>query len=91
VEIPKPQLYLGDCSINVEKASFVPVTNICDLPVEVYVQYESQSIRFRKKIFQIPARHTADLMFDYVPHKINPDYRKQITFINAKNPENYQV
>ena len=88
-EIPKTQIYLGDCPVGVEKSSFVQVTNICELPVDITVQYESQSIRFRKKVFHIPARQTIDLMFDFMPHKINPDYRKQVTFVNVKNPENY--
>lgn len=91
ISIHLAQIYLGDCRVGVEKSPIIQLTNICDLPVDVIVQYESTSIRFRKTMFQIAARQTADMMFDYTPHKVNPDYRKQIAFVNAKNPENFQV
>jgi hypothetical protein len=34
----------------------------------------------------VPARGSAFLQFDLIPRKVNPDYRKQITFRNLNNP-----
>jgi hypothetical protein len=38
----------------------------------------------------IPANQISDIMFDFLPRRINADYRKQITFTNLKNNNNDQ-
>ncbi len=36
-------------------------------------------------VVTIAPRHTHELRFDFVPRRINPAYRKQVTITNLKN------
>jgi hypothetical protein len=65
----------------------VEVLNLSDLPAKVALNYQSKVVTFRQRQITIPPRQSADLKMDFVPRKINPDYRKEITFVNTKNKE----
>ncbi len=43
---------------------------------------------FHCERLSIPPRHTRDVKFDFLPRKVNADYKKQITVRNLKNPAN---
>jgi hypothetical protein len=64
--------------------------NLSDLPAKVALNYQSKVVTFRQRQVTIPPRQSADLKLDFVPRKINPDYRKEITFVNTKNKSNDQ-
>jgi len=80
----------GDCEIGCMKSSVVQIFNKSDLPAKVTLRYESKVLSFSQNTLTIPARNSMDLKIQIVPRRINPDYRKEITFFNVKNRDNDQ-
>ena len=54
------------------------VHNLSELPAKVSLRYQSKVVTFKQLRFTIPARQSLDLKMDFVPRKINPDYRYEI-------------
>ena len=57
------------------QSAVVELVNMSDLPAKVALNYQSKVVTFRKRQITIPPRQSADLKMDFVPRKINPDYR----------------
>ncbi|GAM18857.1 hypothetical protein SAMD00019534_020320 [Acytostelium subglobosum LB1] len=79
---------LGDCTVGQLISPVVHITNQSDLPALIQLRYQSKVIAFRLQSIPIPPRQSYDLQMDFLPRKNNPEYRKQITFVNANNPDN---
>ncbi|KAL6074415.1 Autophagy-related protein 2 [Balamuthia mandrillaris] len=91
IHIPRSVINLGDCAIGSWKSAVVEVHNISELPAKIAMKYQSKVVTFKDQDeIIIPAKQTADLKMNFVPRKINPDYRKEITMINLNNPRNDQ-
>jgi hypothetical protein len=93
IEVANDEINLGDCNIGSWKSAAVALANNSDLPAYVAVRYESKVISFQVKkeeVVVIPPKQMQEFMFDFVPRKTNPDYRKQVTFANLRNPNNDQ-
>lgn len=87
---PKTEVNLGDCGIGSWRSAVVELLNLSDLPAKVVANYQSKVVTFRQKHVTIPPHQAADLKLDFVPRKINSDYRNQITFVNMHNKNNDQ-
>jgi hypothetical protein len=59
----------------VPQSAVVELVNLSDLPAKVALNYQSKVVTFRQRQITIPPRQSADLKVDFVPRKINPDYR----------------
>ena len=57
------------------QSAVVELVNLSDLPAKVALNYQSKVVTFRQRQITIPPRQSADLKVDFVPRKINPDYR----------------
>lgn len=90
IKIPKTLIHMGDCPIGTRRNGVFEVMNLSDLPTEVQLQYESKAVSFKKNRYTIPPRQSVDVMFDFLPRKVSPDYRKEITFVNVNNRKNDQ-
>jgi hypothetical protein len=90
IQIPKALIHMGDCPIGTRRNGVIEVINLSDLPTDVLLQYESKAVTFKKNQYTIPPKQSVDVMFDFLPRKVSPDYRKEITFANVNNRENDQ-
>lgn len=61
--------------ITFSQSAVVEVLNLSDLPAKVALKYQSKVVTFRQSYALIAPRQSADLKMDFVPRKINPDYR----------------
>ncbi|EGC35017.1 hypothetical protein DICPUDRAFT_79246 [Dictyostelium purpureum] len=89
VKIPS-EINLGDCTVGTTKSTTIQLVNLSDLMASMQLRFQSKVISFKNQTFTIPPKQSYDLQIDFLPRKNNPDYRKQITFVNLKNPNNDQ-
>ncbi|KAL1530705.1 hypothetical protein AB1Y20_001604 [Prymnesium parvum] len=91
-----PTVYnLGDCDIQTHKVATNVVRNLSDLPAIIKVSMKSKaSLTFASCLhvlstaetrIVVPPRQTHDIKFDFVPRRVNPAYRKQVTITNLMN------
>jgi len=57
------------------KSAVVELINLSDLPAKIAINYQSKVVTFRQRQITIAPRQSADVKMDFVPRKINPDYR----------------
>ncbi|KAF2076702.1 hypothetical protein CYY_002015 [Polysphondylium violaceum] len=89
VKVPT-EINLGDCTVGNLRTKNIHLHNLSDLPAALQVRYQSKVISLTPLSFNIPPKQSYDLQLDFLPRKNNPDYRKQITFVNVKSPTNDQ-
>eukprot|EP01133_Synstelium_polycarpum_P011912 gene11912-13878_t len=89
ISIPA-ELDLGDCTVGMPISRTIHVQNLSELATTVSLRFQSKVIGFKTTQVHLPAKQTVDLHMDFLPRKNNPEYRKQITLINANNSHNDQ-
>jgi len=82
ISVSPTVLDLGDCNIGEYRALTVSVTNNSDLPALVAPQVTSKVVSCSEEELRIPARGSVDLKVEFVPRKVNSNYRKIICFVN---------
>ena len=86
VAISPPRLDMGDCNIQTHKSATALVRNLCDLPSEISISMHSKVISTKLTSLTIAPRSSHELKFHFVPRRVNPEYRKQVTISNLTNP-----
>ena len=61
--------------------------NLSELPAVVSISFNSKvlSLAVPQRVVTIAPRQAHELRFDFVPRRVNPAYRKQVTITNLKN------
>ena len=87
-----PTVYqLGDCDIQTHKAATVLVRNHSELPAELQVSIISKVLTCADTNVRIGPKQAHELRFDFVPRRLNPYYRKQVTITNVHNAHDEHV
>jgi hypothetical protein len=91
VRVHPTEIHLGDCYIESLHTAYIQLMNVSDLPAFLAVRFSSTSVSVASLEPIIGPRQTYDLRIDFTPHRVNPDYSKQITLLNLRNPRNEHV
>eukprot|EP00166_Cyanidium_caldarium_P003706 ctg_3606.g429 len=91
VRVFPTEVDLGDCCLETLYSTCIQLVNLSDLPALLSIQYSSTSITVASREPIIGPRQSYDLRIDFVPHRVHPDYVKQITVVNRRNVRNENV
>ncbi|KAJ8902553.1 hypothetical protein NDN08_006956 [Rhodosorus marinus] len=91
VKISPKEVNLGDCNVQTQSSTVVRIFNYSDLPAFINVKYVSKCVTAAVRDMVIAKRQWYDLLLNYVPRKVNPEYEKQITIVNRRNRKNDSV
>ena len=91
VRVFPTEVDLGDCCLETLYSTCIQLVNLSDLPALLSIQYSSTSIAVASREPIIGPRQSYDLRIDFVPHRVHPDYVKQITVVNRRNVRNENV
>jgi len=91
VRVHPTEIHLGDCYVESTVTTSVQVVNLADLPAFLSVRFSSTSLRVASLEPIIGPRQIYDLRIDFTPHRVNPDYSKQLTILNLRNPRDEHV
>ena len=82
-----PSVYqLGDCDIQTHKTATAIVRNLSELPAEIAISIRSKVLSVAETRLVIGPRMVHELRFGFVPRRVNPYYRKEVTITNLHNP-----
>lgn len=79
------ELNMGDCDVLKSFNASLTLFNLSDMPTVVAVECESKCITAAVESVRIEARQSFDLGLVFVPRTLNPEYVKEIKFINKSN------
>lgn len=82
------ELNMGDCDVLKTFNASLTLFNLSDLPTTVAVECESKCITPAVENIRIEARQSFDLGLVFVPRTLNPEYAKEIKFVNKSNRRN---
>ena len=87
VKVSPTRYDFGDCGIQSQKRATALVRNLSELPAVVSISFNSKvlSLAVPQRVVTIAPRQAHELRFDFVPRRVNPAYRKQVTITNLKN------
>ena len=87
-----PSIYqLGDCDIQTHKRATLIVRNLAELPAEIEISMHSKVLAVAETRLSIGPKQVHELRFDFVPRRVNPYYRKEVTITNCNNPHDEHV
>lgn len=86
VRLEKNEVHLGKCNVLVKYKTQVNITNCSDLQARLGVTYVSQCVVASAHEIFIEPKGTFELELDFVPRQVNPDYHKEVTITNFRNP-----
>ena len=90
INVEPPVVHLGDCNIGEYKSFSITLSNVSDLPALVAPQVTSKVVSCSDEEIRIQPKSSAVLKVEYLPRKINSDYRKTVTIFNRLNDSNTQ-
>ena len=82
---------LGDCDIQTHKTATAIVRNLSELPAEIEISIISKVLTAVETQVTIGPRQAHELRFHFVPRRVNPYYRKEVTITNVHNPHDEHV
>jgi hypothetical protein len=85
VTLGSHRLNMGDCDVLKAFNASVTLFNLSDLPAHIFVECESKCITPGVESVRVEARQSFDLGLVFVPITLNPDYAKEIKFVNLHN------
>ncbi|KAI9221655.1 hypothetical protein BC828DRAFT_397312 [Blastocladiella britannica] len=91
IAISPPIVAFGDTDVGQLKSAPVRITNLSEVPARVELSFASKVLSCHRDELRILPRQSVEVKIDIYPRKVNPDYRKQITVINAFNRDNDQI
>jgi hypothetical protein len=83
--VPAPVHNFGDCDIQTLKVANVLVKNLSDLPTQISISMHSKALSTTQTTVLIGPRSSHELRFNFVPRRVNPSYRKEVTITNLNN------
>lgn len=86
LRLERNEAHLGNCNVLAKYNSLLSIINCSDFPTKASINYVSQCVAATVREVCILPREAVDLNLDFVPRQVNPDYHKEITITNLRNP-----
>lgn len=87
LRLERNETHLGNCDVLTQYPSSVSIINCSDLRASATIDYVSQSVVADNHEIVIEPRKAFDVALTFVPRQVNPNYHKEITVTNKRNPE----
>lgn len=86
LRLERDEVHLGNCNVLAQYSAALSIINCSDLRASVTIDYVSQSVVADAHEVTIQPRQAFDVYLKFVPRQVNPNYHKEITVTNKKNP-----
>ncbi|KAJ3343041.1 hypothetical protein HDU93_000211 [Gonapodya sp. JEL0774] len=86
IEVSPRELHFGESDLNMLKGLPIFVRNRSDVTAYVELQFVSKVLSGPVGPVEVPPQQTEAIRLEIFPRKPNPEYRKQVTVVNLRNP-----
>lgn len=87
LRLERSEVHLGNCDVLTQYTSSLSIINCSDLRASATIDYVSQSVVADIHEITIQPREAFDVELTFVPRQVNPNYHKEISVTNERNPE----
>lgn len=86
LRLERKEVHLGNCNVLAQYHAVLSIINCSDLPASATIDYVSQCVVADTHEAVIQPREAFDVDLNFVPRQVNPNYHKEITVTNQRNP-----
>lgn len=86
LRLERKELHLGNCNVLAQYRAVLSIINCSDSPASATIDYVSQCVVADTHEVVIQPRKVFDVGLNFVPRQVNPNYHKEITVTNQRNP-----